>query len=211
MRNSLAAFLMVIALLPLAASLHARQPGMGLGADTDALPAGALYRFRTANGSLMISSVLSDQAIQSGYEVIDNRGRVLRVVEPAIPEAQRLEMQQEMRARQQDAQLRRLYPTPQDAERARDRQISSLRLGIDYARGIISQLDTKLAEEVAKAATAERAGKPVPEVVQGNIELYTRQIREQEEKIAGLEQDINEVMEDFAPIINRLQAIDGGK
>jgi hypothetical protein len=200
---------MVITVLPLAASLHARQPG--IGADADALPAGALYRFRTANGSLMISSVLPEQAIQSGYEVIDNRGRVLRVVEPAIPESERSKLQQEMRTRQQDAQLRRLYPTPQDAERARDRQISSLRLGIDYARGIISQLDTKLAEEVAKAATAERSGKPVPEVVQGNIDLYTRQIREQEEKIAELEQDIAAVVDDFAPIINRLKATESNR
>lgn len=199
----------MIVLLPLAAAGHA-QP-LRAGADADALPPGALYRFRAADGNLMISSVLPEQAIQSGYEVIDNRGRVLRVVDAAIPEEQRLKMQQEMRIRQQDAQLRRLYPTPQDAERARDRQISSLRLGIDYARGIINQLDGKLADEVAKAAAAERSGKPVPEVVQGNIDMYTRQIREQEEKIAGLEQDIVTVGEDFAPIISRLKAIDDSK
>jgi hypothetical protein len=128
----------MIVLLPLAAAGHA-QP-LRAGADADALPPGALYRFRAADGNLMISSVLPEQAIQSGYEVIDNRGRVLRVVDAAIPEEQRLKMQQEMRIRQQDAQLRRLYPTPQDAERARDRQISSLRLGIDYARGITTSL-----------------------------------------------------------------------
>jgi hypothetical protein len=199
---------MVIALLPLAAAVHARPPTAG--ADADSLPAGALYRFRSADGNLMISSVLPEQAIQSGYEVIDNRGRVLRVVEAALPEAERRQMQQEMRIRQQDAQLRRLYPTPRDAERAQERQTSSLRLGIDYARGIIGQLDSKLAEEVAKAAAAERTGKPVPPAVQDNIDLYTRQIREQEEKIVDLEQDIIAVGEDFAPIISRLRAIESG-
>lgn len=199
----------MIALLPLAAEVPAARP-LSSAAATDTMPRGALYRFRDDNGNLMINSVLPEQAIQSGYEVIDDRGRVLQVVEPAIPEAERKRMQQQMRLQQQDAQLKRLYPTPKDAERARDRQISSLRLGIDYARGIIVQLDIKLADEVAKAAAAERAGKPVAEVVQGNIELYTRQIREQEEKIVALEQDIELVNEDFAPIIKRLREIEDG-
>ncbi len=203
--------LLTLLVLPLASTgVQARTPAApsATKADSEVLPPGALYRFRNANGSLMISSVLPEQAIYSGYEIIDNRGRVLRVVEPAMPEAERRKMQEEMRIRQQDNQLKRLYPTPEDAERARDRQIASLRLGIDYARGNISQLDGKLAAEVAKAAESERAGQPVPEAIQANIELYTRQIREQEEKIADIERDIGVVSEEFAPIIRRLRQIE---
>ena len=201
---------MIALALPLfSTGVEARAPGAASTgkADPEALPPGALYRFRNANGSLMISSVLPEQAIFSGYEIIDNRGRVLRVVAPAMPEEERRKMQEEMRIRQQDNQLKRLYPTPEDAERARDRQIASLRLGIDYARGNITQLDGKLAAEVAKAAESERTGQPVSEAVQANIELYTRQIREQEEKIADIERDINVVSEEFAPIIRRLREI----
>lgn len=203
--------LLVLLALPLVSTgAQARTPAApsAAKADPEVLPPGALYRFRSANGSLMISSVLPEQAIYSGYEIIDNRGRVLRVVEPAMPEEERRKMQEEMRIRQQDNQLKRLYPTPEDAERARDRQIASLRLGIDYARGNISQLDGKLAAEVAKAAESERAGQPVSEAVQANIELYTRQIREQEEKIADIERDIGVVSEEFAPIIRRLREIE---
>ena len=209
MRYGLVALIIVLGLPLLSAGVEARAPGAASAkADPEALPPGALYRFRNANGSLMISSVLPEQAIFSGYEIIDNRGRVLRVVEPAMPEEERRKMQEEMRIRQQDNQLKRLYPTPEDAERARDRQIASLRLGIDYARGNISQLDGKLAAEVAKAAESERAGQPVSEAVQANIELYTRQIREQEEKIADIERDIGVVTEEFAPIIRRLREIE---
>ncbi|MCK5875209.1 MAG: hypothetical protein KAG82_11000 [Alcanivoracaceae bacterium] len=202
--------MIALALPVLSTGVEARAPVAGSAAKTDpeALPPGALYRFRNANGSLMISSVLPEQAIYSGYEIIDNRGRVLRVVEPAMPEEERRKMQEEMRLRQQDNQLKRLYPTPEDAERARDRQIASLQLAIDYARGNISQLDGKLAAEVAKAAESERVGQPVPEVIQANIELYTRQIREQEEKIADTERDIDAVTEQFAPIIRRLREIE---
>ena len=209
MRYSLWVILTLLALPLISTGVEARAPEAASGkTDPEALPPGALYRFRNASGSLMISSVLPEQAIYTGYEIIDNRGRVLRVVEPAMPEEERRKLQEEMRLRQQDNQLKRLYPTPEDAERARDRQIASLRLGIDYARGIISQLDSKLAAEVASAADAERAGKPVPEAVQANIELYTRQIREQEDKIVDIEKDIGVVNEDFAPIIRRLREIE---
>lgn len=210
MRYSPVIILILLALPLISTGVQARTPPApsATKADPEVLPPGALYRFRNANGSLMISSVLPEQAIYTGYEIIDNRGRVLRVVEPAMPENERRKMQEEMRIRQQDNQLKRLYPTPEDAERARDRQIASLRLGIDYARGIIAQLDSKLAAEVASAADAERAGKPVPEAVQANIELYTRQIREQEDKIVDIEKDIGVVSEDFAPIIRRLHEIE---
>ena len=210
MRYGLLVTLIVLALSPISTGVQARQPVplSGNKADPEALPPGALYRFRNANGSLMISSVLPEHAIYAGYEIIDNRGRVLRVVDPAMPEEERRKMQDKMRARQQDEQLRRLYPTPEDAVRARERQIASLRLGADYARGIISQLDDKLAAELASAAEAERAGKPVPEAVQANVELYTRQIREQEDKIADIEKDIIAVHEEFEPIINRLRQME---
>jgi hypothetical protein len=213
MRNGVFPVLVVLVMLPLAAEVGARTPaalGAGAGAaktDPDALPSGAMYRFRGRDGNLTISSVLPQQAIESGYEIIDSRGRVLRTVAPAIPEEERRRLQEEMRIRQQDNQLRRLYPLPEDAERARDRQIASLRLGIDFARGIITQLDSKLSAEVAQAAAAERAGRPVPETVQANIDLYTRQIREQEEKIIQIEQDIDGVGQDFEPIIRRLREL----
>lgn len=202
--------ILILLVLPLAsAGVQARTPAESSATKADeVLPPGALYRFRNAAGNLMISSVLPEQAIKRGYEIIDNRGRVLRVVEPAMAEEERRKIKEEMRTRQQDNQLKRLYSTPEDAERARDRQIDSLRLSIDYARGIISQLDGKLAAEVASAADAERAGQPVPEAVQANIELYTRQIREQEGKIADLEKDIGVVSEEFAPIIRRLYEIE---
>jgi len=199
--------------LPFVEVVEARNPPTGSFrvTDPDALPPGALYRYRKEDGSLVISGVLEEPAVQSGYEVIDSRGRVLRTVDAAIPEDERRRMQQDMRVRQQDNQLRRLYPTPGDAERARDRQIASMRLNIDYARNIILQLDGKLSAEVAKAAEAERAGRNIPEVVQADIDLYTRQIREQEEKIESIHQDIADVGAEFEPIITRLREIEEGR
>ena len=212
MRHGVLTLLTLVTLAALPAAAQAQgASGFGARPDPEALPPGALYRYRTETGDLVITSVLPEKAIYLGYDIIDNRGRLLRVVEAAKPEEERRQMQEEMRLRQQDAQLQRLYPTPEDAERARDRQLASLRLGIDYARGIITQLDGKLAGEVARAAESERAGRAVPEAVQANIDLYTRQIREQEDKIVAIEQDMEAVHEEFAPIIRRLEAIRDGR
>jgi PAS domain-containing protein len=201
--RTVTATLLMMAILVATPALSARTPS---GAASDIpVPPGALYRHRNAQGSLVINSVLEPEAIDAGYEIIDSRGRVLRTVEPAIPEAERRKMQEEMRLRQADAQLRRLYPSPHDAVRARDRQMAAMRLAIDYARSTIAQLDGRMAAEVAAAAEAERAGRPVPDAVQQRIDLYSRQIREQEEKILKAEQDIIAVEAEFAPIIQRLE------
>lgn len=174
-------------------------------AAADNIPAGALYRYRAADGQLKISSILPHEALAQGYEVIDGSGRVLRTVEPAIPEEERARLLAEKQQREEIERLRKLFPYAEDAERARDRQIASIELNIGYARGLIVQLDAKLANEVALAARAEQAGRPVSEGVQANIDVYTRQIREQEERIERLNADIEEVRSSFEPIILQLR------
>lgn len=180
---------------------------LAAAADDAVLPPGALVRYFDDQGRVVITSTLPREAIDKGYELIDSRGRLLRAVEPPLPEAERRKMQEQQRARAENQELMRLYPTPADAERALDRQITTLQLQIDYARSAIVQLDDKLAVEMEAAALAEQAGRQVPEAVTGNIEVYTKQIREQEEKIARAEQDIVAAREQFAPIIERLRGI----
>lgn len=173
----------------------------------EALPPGALYRYHTEKGRLVITSVLPQEAIYLGYEIIDPSGRVLREVEKALPEEERRQRREELLARSRDAQLLKLYSTPDDAMRARDRQISAIRLNIDYATNTINQLSDKLSREVSAAATVERQGRPIPENMQATIDQYTRQIKEQEEQVRQYEADIRKLDAEFEPIISRLRQI----
>ena len=180
----------------------------------EGLPPGAVYRYTNVQGNMVLTSVLTPEGVQVGYEIVDSQGRVIRTVPPA-PSADELEEIREARERARseaqqalrDAELKRMYAAPEDAERARDRQISALQLNIDYARGNLAQTRTRLDQEISSAARIERSGRRVPENTALVIDRYTRQISELETDIAHYEQEIIKVRESFEPIIERLRVI----
>lgn len=179
-------------------------------------PAGeVMYRYTKPDGSLAVSATLNEQAIHAGYQVLDHNGRVLRREPPAPPEeqARRREAmaakQQAQRQAQQDKELERLYAGPEDAVRARERQIEALELRISYATNSLAQLEEKRDEEVSLAARAERAGRPVPDGTRQAIDEYQRRMAHVRREIAGYEKDKQAVREQYAPIIERLEELEG--
>ena len=179
-------------------------------------PAGeVMYRYTKPDGTLAVSATLNEQAIHAGYQVLDHNGRVLRREPPAPPEEQarrRQAMEAEQQAQRQaerDKELERLYAGPEDAVRARERQIEALELRISYATNTLAQLEEKRDEEVSLAARAERAGRPVPEGPRQAIDEYQRRMAHVRQEIAGYEKDKQAVREQYAPIIERLEELEG--
>ena len=179
-------------------------------------PAGeVMYRYTKPDGTLAVSATLNEQAIHAGYQVLDHNGRVLRREPPAPPEEQarrRQAMAAEQQAQRQaerDKELERLYAGPEDAVRARERQIEALELRISYATNTLAQLEEKRDEEVSLAARAERAGRPVPEGTRQAIDEYQRRMAHVRQEIAGYEKDKQAVREQYAPIIERLEELEG--
>ncbi|MBL4714070.1 MAG: hypothetical protein RH947_08300 [Alcanivorax sp.] len=178
-------------------------------------PAGeVMYRYTKPDGSLAVSATLNEQAIHAGYQVLDLSGRVLRR-EPAAPPEEQARRREAMEARQQaqqqaerDKELERLYAGPEDAVRARDRQLEALELRISYATNTLAQLEEKRDEEVSLAARAERAGRPVPEGTRQAIDDYQRRMAHVRREIAGYEKDKQAVREQYAPIIDRLEELE---
>lgn len=178
-------------------------------------PGDVMYRYHKPDGSLAVSATLNQQAIHAGYQVLDLNGRVLRR-EPAAPPEEQARRREAMEARrqalqqaEQDKQLQRLYAGPEDAVRARERQIDALELRISYATNTLAQLEEKRDEEVSLAARAERAGRPVPEGTRQAIEDFQRRMDQVREEIAGYEKDKQAVREQYAPIIERLEELEG--
>lgn len=179
-------------------------------------PAGeVMYRYTKPDGTLAVSATLNEQAIHAGYQVLDHNGRVLRREPPAPPEEQarrRQAMAAEQQAQRQaerDKELERLYAGPEDAVRARERQIEALELRISYATNTLAQLEEKRDQEVSLAARAERAGRPVPEGTRQAIDEYQRRMAHVRQEIAGYEKDKRAVREQYAPIIERLEELAG--
>lgn len=176
-------------------------------AGAEELPPGAMYRYVNENNRVVLTSTLPREAIYLGYEIIDAQGRVLSVVEKALPEEERRAQQSAQSQRHRDQEMRKLYPTASDAERALERKIAAIRLNIDYAQNTMAQLNNKLAAEVSAAAQHEKAGRPIPENMQATIDQFTRQIREQNAQISQFETDIEAARKEFEPIISRLKEL----
>lgn len=174
-----------------------------------------MYRYRAADGTTTIGSQLTRQAIYSGYQVLDQSGMVIKTVPPAPP-AEQAQRRKAMEARQkaaeqvkQDKKLERIYGGPDDAARARDRQLEELKLKAGYARNTLKNLKSKRDDEVHDAARIERAGHKVPLSTQRTIDDYNQRIQDTEARISDYRKDMDQVRRKFAPIIQRLKQLQG--
>ena len=93
------------------------------------------------------------------------------------------------------------------AERSRGRQIDTIEISRAYAQSSLKQLEEKLNQSLEQAAQMEKQGKPVPEAISQQIELYEKQINDQQAKITAIDGDIEKVNKEFEPIIERLKII----
>ncbi|KGK82794.1 cytokeratin-75 [Stutzerimonas degradans] len=145
--------------------------------------AAELYRYTDERGVVVLDRHgVPPQHIGRGYEVLNEQGRVVRVVPPA-PTAEEMQRQQQAKAREAaDVQLLRLYASPDDVERARKRKLAELDSIIGITQSNLQSLRTQQETLRAQAAQHERAGREVPQ------NLLT-QIANLEKEQAGLQRD----------------------
>lgn len=170
----------------------------------------ALYRYRNDQGVLVMERSIPPEYTTKGYEVLNAFGQVIQKVEPVtlLTDEQRKALsEQEKMSSRKDSELRKLYSSPQDAERLRDRQLEALGLKIDHAKGQLSQTTAKRKTAVEEAARMERAGNKVPPAKIETIAKLTAQTNAQEQEIKSLQQEQARIREQFDPIIGRLRVI----
>ncbi|KAB0546728.1 DUF4124 domain-containing protein [Pseudomonas argentinensis] len=122
-----------------------------------------MYRYTNAQGITVIDRQgVPSEFIAKGYDVLNEQGRVIRVVPPA-PTAE--EMQKILADRERaksDAQLLRLYSSLEDVDRAQARKLAELDGLIGVAKGNLQSVRQQQANLQKQAADQERAGREVP-------------------------------------------------
>lgn len=143
-----------------------------------------LYRYVDDQGVTVLSRQgVPPEFIGNGYEVLNDQGRVIKVIAPA-PSAEEMQRLLAEKARaSSDVQLLRLYSSPEDVDRARERKLVELDGLIGVARGNLQSARTQQANLQSQAADYERAGRVVPE------HLLT-QIDNQKDEQQRLQKDI---------------------
>lgn len=193
MSNRLIALLLTLSLIPLAA--EARQ----------------FFRYKDADGQTVINSSIPPEFVKNGYEIIDDKGVVLREVAPQLSEEEirnrRAEEQRVQEERVRDAELVKLYRSPGDVDRAMRTWLSRLDMEIRLKDNRIDILRTEFNALQSQAANQERAGQAV------DAELLT-QMAEIEAEIAAYQAEIDhvearktEAREDFAADRERMEII----
>lgn len=135
-----------------------------------------LYRYVDDKGVVVLDRHgVPPQHIGKGYEVLNDQGRVTRVVPPA-PTAEERQRLLEAKARAgSDAQLLRLYASVKDVERAQARKLSELDSVIGITRGNLQALRTQQANLQSQAAGHERAGRQVPQQLLTQIDNLNKE------------------------------------
>lgn len=170
----------------------------------------ALYRYRNADGVVVMERSIPPEYTTKGYEVLNSFGQVIETVAPVkllTEEERKAKAEMEATSSRKDSELRKLYSSPQDAERLRDRQLEALGLKIEHARGQLGQTSNRRKTAVEEAARMERAGNKVPPAKRETIERLTLQVNSQEQEIRALQQEQVRIREQFEPIIARLRVI----
>lgn len=166
------------------------------------------YRFKDSNGRLVIKDYLPNFALKSGYEVINESGRLIEKVPPLMTDKEkqteklrqeRLAEQQkkEREAHQHDRMLMRQYSSVDDIKRTEESQTTSLEINISILSNRNQTLEKKLAELQSSAANFERKGTAVPKSVLVQINATKDQLQENEESIKRYNEQITSISEKF--------------
>jgi hypothetical protein len=174
--------------------------------------AAELYRYVDNQGVTVLSRQgVPPEFIGNGYEILNEQGRVVKVIPPA-PSAEEMQRLLAEKARaSSDVQLLRLYSSPEDVDRARARKLVELDGLIGVARGNLQSARTQQANLQSQAADHERAGRPVP----GHL---LTQIDSQKDEQKRLQKDIDRYQDmrkqaeaSFAADRKRLSELLGGR
>ncbi len=164
-----------------------------------------LYRYRNAEGNVVVDYQVPVESIGGGYEVLNNEGMVIKVVPRALTSEERVledaenmreqgaRMEQE-RLQQWDESLMLRYSTTNDIEDARRRALGDLQIRMSILKGNRRALKQKVETYQTQAANMERSGMAVDverlraiETLQNEIVSTERDIKDRRREIAELE------------------------
>jgi hypothetical protein len=178
------------------------------------------YRYQDDSGVLVMSHHVPPEYAARGYTVVNDDGRVLRVVprqlsaEEIVIRDRELERQAELEAQRQlalqhDNELMQLYATPEEVEFARNRKLASIDESINALKRDIQQLRNKQRLYETQAAEKERGLMPVSREILTNLETVRHQIAKAQREIEARHEERERVQAEFGRDLNRIYELYG--
>lgn len=179
--------------------------------------AAKLYRFKV-NGQLIIKDHIPPEYAQMGYQILNDRGLVIKHVQPALTKQELAAIEaakaikearvERIRVRREaDQALLRVYSKPADVERARQRKVDNIDGYISLQQRRILDLTEKLERAQGRAADQERSGLEIPVDMRLEIAQLQNQIRESHSNIKTRKIEKSESAKTFAAEYARMQIL----
>ncbi|MEZ5503002.1 MAG: hypothetical protein R3E50_10200 [Halioglobus sp.] len=177
-----------------------------------------LYRYRNAEGVVVVGFQVPAESVGSGYEVLNSKGMVIKVVPRELTEEEKkqkdaLEKQEkearaeQERLRQWDESLMLRYSTVEDIQDAERRALGDLQIRLSILRGNRRSLKQKVENYQAQAAATERAGMKVEVERLRAIESLQNEITATERDIVDREREIEALSASFDADIERFKML----
>ena len=183
---------------------------------TVAGPAGAgeMYRYYDANGRMVVDYRVPDEFVAGGYEVLNDKGMVIRVVPRELTEEEKAQRDSEEkqrlaaeaeaeRLREWDESLLLRYSTIADIEDARERALRELRIRVSILKSNKRSLKQQVENYQAQAADMERRGQDVDLERLQTIESLQSEIAATDRAIADRQLEIEQVSDAYQADIDR--------
>ena len=177
-----------------------------------------LYRYRNTEGNVVVGYQVPVEYTGKGYEVLNGKGIVIKVVPRELSDEERLvkdaEEQQEIaaeeemeRRRQWDESLMLRYSTVADIEAAKERALRDLQIRLSILKGNRRALKQRVENFQAQAADTERTGRTVDVERLRAIETMQNEIRATDRYIADRENEIKELAGKYQKDIDRFEEL----
>jgi hypothetical protein len=196
-------WLLLVALVPLAASVFAQTAGK------------KLYRWTDANGTVHFSDHVPPEAVKEERDVLSPKsGSVKAVLPRQKTEEEMAEDARRAKAEQQQADydkyLLKTYSTVADLEKVRDERLSGLDVRVQQAEKLVNDTQDAVAEMRSRAAGAQASGQPMDPDLQREIDAYDSTLTENRTSLAHIRQERQRAADQFARDIERYKQLQGG-
>lgn len=171
-------------------------------AEAGAKPPGiVLYRYVDSRGVKVLDSQgVPPEYAGKGYEVLNQQGRVIQVVAPALTPEQLQHKRDEQAKADADAALLKKYPSLVEVDRARERKMAELDANVLVAGNSQQALLLQQQALQSQAADLERAGKPVPPATLDELKKIREQRDGLDEKVRGYQKERIQADKDFTAL-----------
>lgn len=176
------------------------------------------YRWKDAQGVVHFEDSLPNEALQFGYDIVSETGRLVRHVPPPKTDAQ---LKAEAAAEAQktaaenaatdqaraDAQLLAVYPSETELVNVQKQQLAMLDQYIQISRISLKSQEESFAEDLSEAADLQRSGKPMPAELTRQIDSQRTAIEKQKAYIAAKQKEKADSVAKFAAELARYRQL----